>query len=309
VAVFLGIDGGGTQTTCAVGGESEELARAVGPGSNPIRVGQERSRAALLKVMEQACSLAGVQPRDLQAVCVGMAGGAREHAQEFIRSVVSEFTHASALVVGDNAIAFETAFGQGPGVIVMAGTGSIAFGRNGAGQTARAGGWGFSISDEGSAHWIGKAAVSAAMRAHDAGETTLLVSSMLNTWHLGTRDDVVRFANSMPPPDFADLFPAVLAVAQEGDALAREILMKSGSELAQLAKIVIGRLWPSQDPAVNVAAAGGVLRSSPLVRQVFSNSLRAEFARVELRPGVVDPVVGALAMARRVEPERTATSG
>jgi glucosamine kinase len=309
VPVFLGIDGGGTQTTCGVGDESDELARAAGPGSNPIRVGEEQSRTALLAVIEQACSQAGVHPQDVQAVCVGIAGGAREPTGGFIRSVVAEVTKAPTQVVGDNVIAFEAAFGEAPGVIVIAGTGSMAFGRNGAGQTWRAGGWGSAISDEGSAHWIGRAAVSAAMRAHDAGETTLLVSSILNTWHLGTRDDVVRFANSMPPPDFAALFPAVLAVSQEGDAVAGEILMKAGSELAQLAKIVVRCLWPSHDPALRVALAGGVLRSSSLVRQVFSNSLRSEFARVELRPGMIDAVYGALAMARKFDAGRTATSG
>ncbi len=307
--MYLGIDGGGTQTTCAVGSDSEELARAVGPGSNPIRVGEERSRAALLGVVEEACAQAGVASSGIAAVCVGMAGGAREPMRDSIRRVIGEVTSAPALVVGDNDIAFEAAFGDAPGVIVIAGTGSIAFGRNGAGEAARAGGWGFSISDEGSAHWIGRAAVSAALHAHDAGETTLLVSSILNSWHLGTRDDVVRFANSTPPPDFAELFPAVLGAAQEGDALARGILMKAGSKLASLGKIVMRRLWPSEKAGVKVALGGGVFRSSPLVRQVFANTVRSEFAHVEIQARVLDPVAGALAMARKVQPGQTAASG
>jgi N-acetylglucosamine kinase-like BadF-type ATPase len=211
-------------------------------------------------------------------------------------------------VVGDNAIALEAAFGAGPGLVVIAGTGSIAYGRNPKGQTARAGGWGWAISDEGSAHWIGRAAVALAMRAHDAGETTLLVSSIMNSWHLGTREDVVRAANSTPPANFAALFPAVLAAAQEGDSLAREVLMEAGAELAQLAKIVLRRLWPTPEPPVGVATSGGVFHHAPLVRHIFGNTLRSEYATVELRPGVVDAAAGALALARRMTTESPASA-
>jgi N-acetylglucosamine kinase-like BadF-type ATPase len=297
--LYLAIDGGGTQTTCVVANQGEELARVVGPGSNPVRVGEDQARQALHKVILEACARAGSDPAHVGAVCIGVAGAARAQTAESVRAMIAEQCAGVIRVVGDHDIALEAAFGSASGLVVIAGTGSIAFGRNGRGQKARAGGWGFAVSDEGSAHWVGRDAVRAAMHAHDAGDTTILVSSIMNTWHLGTRDDVVRFANRIPPPDFAELFPAVLAAAQAGDSLAREIIMRAGSELAQLAKMVVRRLWPGESAAIGVAMVGGVFRASALVRQIFSNSLRSEYPLLQVRPGVVDPVLGALALARR----------
>ena len=120
-------------------------------------------------------------------------------------------------------IALQAAFGDGPGVIVIAGTGSIAYGRNREGQTARAGGWGFAISDEGSGHWIGRTAVAAAIGAWDEDPEldVPLIEMLMKSWNLQTIEQLVPAANSAPPPDFAALFPAVLSLADSGDRIAR----------------------------------------------------------------------------------------
>ena len=115
-----------------------------------------------------------------------------------VRRLVSEFVSGEVAVVGDMVIAMEAAFGGGPGVIVIAGTGSIAYGRNSAGQTARAGGWGFAISDEGSGHWIGRSAVAACMRAFDeAGAESAggLLEGIMKSWGVTTREQLVVAAN------------------------------------------------------------------------------------------------------------------
>jgi N-acetylglucosamine kinase-like BadF-type ATPase len=197
-------------------------------------------------------------------------------------------------------IALEAAFGGGPGVVVIAGTGSIAYGRNSAGQTARAGGWGFAISDEGSGHWIGRSAIAAVLRAYDEGpaEGPPLFAAMMKSWQVDTREQLVLRANSSPPPDFAALLPTVLSAADASDPTARTILTQAGAELAALAKIVIQRLFPDAD-TVPVAMSGGVFHNSALVRQVFYNSLRSEYSRATINPTVVDPVRGALELARK----------
>jgi N-acetylglucosamine kinase-like BadF-type ATPase len=192
----------------------------------------------------------------------------------------------------------EAAFRDGPGVIAIAGTGSIVYGRNERGESARAGGWGPDISDEGSAEWIGRRAVEATVRAVDTGRTTAVTSLIMRVWHVATREDIVRLANGTPRPDFAALYPHLLAAADAGDVLARDLLMRAGAELAALTKIVLRKLWPGRQ-AVRVCVAGGVFQSSTLVRQVFSNSLRAERPDVAVSFGNVHPVAGALAMARR----------
>ena len=295
---FLGIDGGGSKTTCLLGDERTVLATATAAGSNPIRVGEERSRQALQAAVNEACAAANVQPSQIARTCIGMAGAARPQIEKQVRAVLAKLVGGEIEVVGDMAIALEAAFRGGPGVIVVAGTGSIAYGRNGHGETARAGGWGFAISDEGSGHWIGRAAVSAAMRAHDLGENTVLITSIMNTWHLGSRDDVVRAANAIPPPNFAELLPQVLAAAVSGDSRANEILTQAATELAQLARIVADRLWPGRQ-AFPVAFAGGVFQNSLLVRQVFSNSLRSLHPQAEIESKMVEPAQGALWLARK----------
>jgi|SRR6185437_8208203 len=297
---FLGIDGGGSKTTCLLGDERTVLASVTAAGSNPIRVGEERSRQVLQEVVREACAAAKIPSAQIAGTCIGLAGAARPQVEKQVRAILAEVVGGALEVAGDMVIALEAAFPGAPGLIVIAGTGSIAYGRNERGETARAGGWGFAISDEGSGHWIGRAAVASAMRAHDLGASSVLVSSIMNTWHLGSRDDVVRAANAIPPPDFAELFPQVLAAAAGGDSRANEILTHAATELAQLARIVADRLWRGSQ-AFRVATAGGVFQNSPLVRQVFSNSLRSLHPQAEVDGKVVEPAQGALWLARRSE--------
>jgi glucosamine kinase len=182
-------------------------------------------------------------------------------------------------------------------VLVIAGTGSNVLGINERGESARAGGWGSIVSDEGSGFWIGRTAVAQLMRAYDAGCPTELLSAITRAWGLGTREEVVAMANSNPPPDFAALLPAVLQCADAGDALAREILSSAANELAQLARIVVRKLW-NGDGKIRIALTGGVFAHSAQIRQMFSNAIQAERPGIEVNPEPVHPVMGALAMAR-----------
>lgn len=305
MAFFLGIDGGGSKTTCMVGDETQLLATATAGGSNIVRVGEAVARKNLRTAIRQACGAAKVEPSQLAAVCVGVAGASVPEVVTTVRRLVSEFAGGEINVVGDMVIAMEAAFGDGPGVIVVAGTGSIAYGRNAGGQTARAGGWGFAVSDEGSGHWIGRRAVQAVLQAHDAGESTALRDAVLEAWGLKAIEDLVRMANASPPPDFAQLFPHVQAAAGEGDARAREILSSAGTELGRLCETVIGRLW-NEGPGVRVAMVGGVFANSPLVRRIFHNSVRAVHPEARVTTRIVEPAMGALALARRTVPSPAA---
>ena len=297
MAIFLGIDGGGSKTSCAIGDETSLLGSGIAAGSNVIRVGEAQARDAFAAAIRQACAVANVTPTQVERTCVGVAGGMRTETAEIVRRILGKLVGGEIQVVGDMVIALEAASGDGPGVIVIAGTGSIAYGRNSAGGTARAGGWGFAISDEGSGHWIGRSAVAAAMRAHDEGDSVLL-ERLMKSWGVGTHDQMVLRTSASPPPDFAELLKTVLSAADAGDATARRILNQAGTELAALAKIVIRRLFAAGE-TVPIAMAGGVFRNSALVRQVFYNDLRAEYPQVAVNATVIDPVKGALEMARK----------
>jgi glucosamine kinase len=301
---YLGIDGGGSKTSCLIGDENSVLGKGIGPGSNVVRMGEEAARKAFATAIEQACASAQITPQQIAKTCVGVAGAARPQISAVVQRLLAEAVTGEIEVIGDMVIALEAAFGAGPGVIVIAGTGSIAYGRNAAGQTARAGGWGFAISDEGSGHWIGRAAISAAMRAWDADEATgqipRLAASILKSWSLETREQLVLAGNASPPPDFANLVPAVLATADSGDTVACGVLTRAAAELSAIAAIVSRRLFSGAAP-VPVAMSGGVFANSALVREVFYNSLRSEFPNAAALPAVVDPVQGALSRARRAK--------
>jgi glucosamine kinase len=299
VSIFLGLDGGGSQTSCAIGDETLLLGSGIGAGSNVLRVGEAQARESISSAIRQACAAARVTPQQIKRTCIGVAGGARPEITEVIRRILCELVSGEIEVVGDMVIAMEAASGSGPGVIVIAGTGSIAYGRNAVGQTARAGGWGFAISDEGSGHWIGRAAIAAALRVFDEGQNgALLLEGLMKAWGVSTREQMILTSNSSPPPDFAGLFPAVLAASDAGDPSAHDILARAGVELAALAKIVIARLFPDAASAP-VAMSGGVFRNSAMIRQVFYNRLRLECPKAAVNTDVVDPLKGALEWARR----------
>ena len=300
MAIYLGIDGGGSKTSCLIGDETSVLGTGTGAASNVVRVGEAQARESLAGAIRQACTVANLNPSQIGSVCVGLAGAARPEISELVRRIVSELVPGKVEVVGDNVIALEAAFGDGPGVIVIAGTGSIAYGRNREGQTARAGGWGFAISDEGSGHWIGRTAVAAALGAWDEKpeQDLRLIEMLMKSWSLQTIEQLVPAANATPPPDFAALFPAVLSLADSGDRIARDVLTQAGTQLANLAGILLRRLFPHAG-AVPVAMSGGVFGSSALVRQVFYNSLRSGRPDAVINPTVIEPVRGALELARK----------
>jgi glucosamine kinase len=311
VAYFLGIDGGGSKTTCVVGDESSLLATVTAGGSNITRVGEAGAREALQQAIREACLAAGIDSHRVLRACVGAAGAGRSEIASTVRKMVAEIIPGEIEVVGDMEIALAAAFGKGPGVIVIAGTGSIVFGRDAQGKVARAGGWGFAISDEGSAHWIGLAAVRAVLRSADeVGEDRAeseatwpalkLFSELKTAWSLESLPQLARAANATP--DFAVLFPAVLAAAEAGDAVARRVIADASRELAQLAGIIVRRLFSARHTsasAVPMAMAGGVFRHAAMIRELFYNEVRAANPDFVLNPEVVDPVHGALQMARR----------
>jgi glucosamine kinase len=304
MAYYLGIDGGGTKTRCVLADETNVLAKAMTGGSNIVRLGETQAREALHAAVRQVCTTANISPNQIHAICVGAAGAARPEVAAKVRAILVELIPEIRLtnieVVGDTVIALEAAFGEGPGVIAIAGTGSVVYGRNADGHSARAGGWGFAISDEGSGYWIGRRAISAILSAHDQGLETALTEMVLHAWKLSSIDELVQQANSTPPPDFPRLFPVVLRAAEESDTVAGKLLIEAGSKLGALTATVLRRLAPDGSASVlPVAMTGSVFRQSADVRQVFYNVLEANFPGIEVRQELVDPVEGALARARR----------
>jgi len=266
------------------------------------RVGAEAARHALQLAIRDACGEAAVNAREISQACIGIAGASRNEVAEAARAWATELIGGKVHVVGDMVVALEAAHGGDAGIIVIAGTGSICFGSNQQGQTARAGGGGPIVSDEGSGDWIGRAALQEALRG--SGDDRLLVA-LMKSWQVHTPAELKERSEGNPAPDFAALFPAVLAAALEGHRGARELLSRAGEELASLATTVVRELWLKPD-RVRVGLAGGVLENSAIVRRSFVTRVRADLETVgyeiAISFGSTEPVIGALSLARKMAP-------
>src|SRR6267154_2993287 len=178
----IGFDGGGTKTECVV---LDSTGKIIGEGrggpSNPLRCRFDAAFGSLRQAANEALNTAGLHTNSISGVCAGLAGAGRKNV---VRRVLvflgQEFSNAVAQVTTDLEIALEAAVGSGPGVVLIAGTGSAAYGRNAAGETARAGGYGPWVGDEGSAFEIGRRAVSAVAHSRDADAPVTVLSEMIS---------------------------------------------------------------------------------------------------------------------------------
>src|SRR5216684_1462036 len=190
--LYMGIDAGGTKTDCAISNGAELLGQATAGSCKRTRVGDETARQNLRQAILHAAEAAHVPPRDIMQICIGITGASVPGTTAWVKSVIHELTLGSVNVMGDQIVAHQAAFGRLPGVLVIAGTGSVAYGRNDRGETARAGGWGPMISDQGSAFWIGREAVGGVLKILDTGKTPDLLATIAGTWRVPGMEDIIR---------------------------------------------------------------------------------------------------------------------
>lgn len=203
--------------------------------------------------------------------------------------------------MGDVEIALDAAFRGGPGILVLAGTGSNVAGRTPEGVIATAGGWGPALADQGSGHRIGEEALRAIFLAKDEGRETRLLDAVMRFWNLSSCELLIEHANCSPYPDFSQLTPLVLEAAAQGDDVASEVLRVQGRELAYLVRLLIRRLRKiarNNSFIPDVAFAGSVMEHIAPVRDALIVDVRREFPAAAFRSGVVDPMEGALWCAR-----------
>jgi N-acetylglucosamine kinase-like BadF-type ATPase len=298
--LVLGIDGGGTRTAAVLADERRRiLGRGLAGASNPVTVGLAAARREILAAASQA--LAGFRSRRrprLKAVCLGLAGGDRPEVSRPIASWLRKQLPADIhLVTTDAVLALEVAVGAGPGIVVIAGTGSIACARDVQGRLLRAGGWGSTFDDAGSGVQFGRRAVRAALQAFDGrGPKTSL--GLAITRSLGLDDITGIVALGLDPPRIAAIAPLVIRAADRGDAVARHLVDEAGRELAELALALIH--WAGlRRKRMPVVCAGGLFRASAALRRSFARHLRRQAPGVQIRLLRREPVEGALALALR----------
>lgn len=302
MAYFLGIDAGGTKTDYVLADEIRELARVRTGTIKRMRIDSETATANLDSALEQLTAVSGISMRSITRTCIGTAGETVPLVTDFLRQSIIPRISGDLILIGDVEIALNAAFQGGPGVLVLAGTGSNVAGRTRDGMLTTAGGWGPALADQGSGNRIGHEALRAAFLAKDEGRPTRLIDATLEFWDLASIDLLVEYANSRPSPDFSRLTGLVLALANGGDAVASAVLRKEGEDLGWLVRLIIRRLQEADSRVTNIlpsiAFAGSIMERVKPVRNALIASVRLEFPAIQTLDGVIDPVAGAIWRAR-----------
>lgn len=299
MAFYLGLDAGGTKTTAALGDESRILARASGGSIKPLRVSREQARENLAALLREIGRTSGVDLRQIAASCVGTAGLRLPQTDGWMREIISASAGGEMEVCGDEEIALDAAFRGGAGVLPMAGTGSNTIGRTSTGVRITVGGWGPALGDQASGYWIGHQALRAAVRAKDFGQPTRILERVIAFWKAPNLAEVVNMAHASP--DFSLFAPLVVQCAEEGDAVALEVLDRGGRLLGEDAGEAfrqVRQLEPDQ-PMPRIAFAGSILEKVGFVRESMIDTIRRALPTVEILSEAVDPVLGALWRARQ----------
>jgi N-acetylglucosamine kinase-like BadF-type ATPase len=294
--VTIGADVGGTKTAVAVALDGKEVARSEGPGA-AVRPGRALVSAAVIaEVVRRALATAG-KLRGAVLV-IGASGAGRPEEREELRAALrTEDLADSVRVTSDIEIALAAAFGAGPGIVVTAGTGSVAVARDPFGRIHRTGGYGWQMGDEGSGYAVGRSALGAVGRAADGrSPKTGLSRLLLDATRSETMDQLIRWAAKASPAEVASLAPAVLESAGTGDTVAQGIVDYAARELAQLVLLQLEHFGADERSQVPVATNGGLLRSESSLRRMLLQRLHDE-ARLKLLEAPVDPPKGALLLA------------
>jgi N-acetylglucosamine kinase-like BadF-type ATPase len=268
--LFLGVDGGQSGTTAVIG---DETGRVIGRGeAGPCNhagaaEGRAKLERAVIGSVGEACAQAGLDAATVvfEAACFGMSGGP-EDKEAILAGILRT---ARLTVTNDAVIALAGATANGQGIITIAGTGSIAFGRNGTGRSARAGGWGYVFGDEGGAFDMVRQAVRAALRMEEGwGPSTSLREVLRDATGSQTANEMLHrfYTTEWPRSRVATLAKLVDTAALEGDGVAIGLLGAAAQQLALLAGAVRGQLWKPGDP-VALAYIGGVFESRLLLER------------------------------------------
>jgi N-acetylglucosamine kinase-like BadF-type ATPase len=294
----LGIDAGGTKTVCQLADEhGEVLAEARRGGANLQASGELEVEKVLHDVMEEALGDSEIRPA---AICLGIAGVDRPDDARVMEQIMRRIGYkARVLIVNDALVALEAGAPGKPGVVLVAGTGSIAYGRNAQNQSARAGGWGYVLGDEGSGYWIGRAALRAVLREADRrGPQTQLTGLLLHYYGVTRAQELIAqvYQGALRPAAIASLAQCVQGAFNNGDEVAIGILRNAANQLESSAVSVarrlelIGRDFP-------IVLSGGIFRAVPWLEEELRRRLPLASPRAQPRLLTDEPAGGAVRLA------------
>ena len=301
MSYFIGIDGGGTRTTLGISdADGREILRRIGPAGlvDPRR--PAATAELLLSLVREAAAAAGLEG-PATALCAGLAGvgnATERHIVEaaFVRGGVAE----RVAVLSDGETALFGALGGGPGILVIAGTGSVAYGRGEDGRVERCGGWGMLLGDEGGGYEIARAGLRAALLSVDGrGPQTQLLPVLLQVLGLAVPEAIPPWISRAEKSEVALLAVQVLQLSAQGDKVALEIVTEAALDLAAHVDALVERLRPWSRPPP-IVLHGGVARDPVFSNQIL-RVLNARPQPVRIVPSAADAVRGALEYARSLK--------
>lgn len=297
----IGIDAGGSKTVCQLGDENGNVLReSRGPGANLQSAGELEVEKVLHDVLSEVLM---DEPNPPAAICLGMAGVDRPNDAQIVKGILRRICRGTrTLVINDALVALEAGAPGQPGVVLIAGTGSIAYGRDAHGSAARAGGWGHVLGDEGSGFWLGRQAIRAVLRAHDhRGAVTSMAAPICAHFGVSRVQDLVHpvYDGGMKPRAVAAIAPIVGEAADAGDAVAAHIIDVGAAELSGAAVSVATRL-NLKHASFALPLAGGIFRSVPRVRAHVLARLAEQLPSARLALLDIEPASGAVRFAAQL---------
>jgi N-acetylglucosamine kinase-like BadF-type ATPase len=299
--VFAGIDGGGTRTRLALVGESGMLVSlAVGGSCSFTDIGLQRVQMELIRLWHEAWSAVGMKPRPADAIFMGLGSILSPQDAQINCELAVRIGLAKAnAVFADNDVWNAHAGGLAglPGILLISGTGSACFGRNSRGESWRTGGWGHLLKERGSAHALGHAALVAATRDADGrGQSTALKTLVCEALDLRDLKEIFRKVHQLgvSRKNVAGLAPRVVALAESGDPVARQILADEADGLVEMTTTVARQLG-MESP--DLALTGGLISNATAFRRMFLDSLARALPSYRLVEDGLAPVFGAVLLA------------
>lgn len=294
----VGIDAGGSKTMCLLADESGQvLAESRADGANLSTSGAERVEASLRRAVSDAI---GGRPIAAAVVCIGMAGADRASDAEVIRTMMGRISPGSRVIVANDAlVALAAGSDDAHGIVIISGTGSIVYGRDRRNRTARAGGWGYILGDEGSGYWIGRHALTAVMRAADGrGPQTALTPAIFEHFGVDTPHalDHAIYHGESTLARIAALGALVERAREQGDRVAADILERAADELVLAAQAVMNGLEMAGE-RFSFVLAGGMIRAVPSLAGALEQRLPRLAARADVRRLEAPPAAGAVRLA------------
>ncbi|HEX4311615.1 MAG TPA: BadF/BadG/BcrA/BcrD ATPase family protein [Acidobacteriaceae bacterium] len=313
VQYFLGVDAGGTKTEFVLGDESRELGRVRTRTIKRMKADADTAEANLRTALQELQRATGISPQAITRCCIGTAGETVPMVVNWLREAFARHVGGELIIVGDVEIALDSAFSGGRGVLVLAGTGSNVAGRATTGRIVTAGGWGPALADQGSGHFLGLEALRRGFLAMDQQRPTRVLDDARAFWNLGSLSALIEFANANPAPEFSRLAPLVVKAAEQGDAVAQQVVAQGGTDLAALAGLVIERIRAMEADSAfevpSVAIAGSILEQAAAVRDAMIAELRRRYPAIRVVDQPADPPAGALWAARQDVRRATAAHG